>query len=227
MKKQLSNYSVLTLFILLFAACQSDTIDDSMELYKSDAPELTAAKSSSVMGKGFNAYGFNWNAHHFNGNMLNVFFSDTMFQEMFFYGWDPYTGDDAEFLAKYPVAEYLPFWGFRHFNLVMHWNEACISRDGIYPETWFDSNAWITFHYSGELNGSRWSQFQKYVAARSTDYKQDGKWYNENDEEIGLMNDWGDLILIQVTNTGELPEIFYDSYVNPYSSGIGAYKTKK
>ena len=216
--------TIIFLFgLLLLSSCSKESMDDTLDLIQIQETEL-AAKNSKNMDTGFNEYGFNWNAHHFKGILLNVFFSDPMFEGAPFYGWDPYMGDDDAFLKKYPDAIYLPFWGYRHINLVMHWNEALISRDAVYADTWINSNAWITFHYSGGEKGSSWSQFQKMVAVRNTDYFIDGKWYNMNDEEIGIASGYTDLVLISVVNTGEIPIMFYDEYHNPISSGLGKYK---
>jgi hypothetical protein len=118
----------------------------------------------------------------------------------------------------------LPFWDYRHINLVMHWNEALISREAVYNRPWFNSNAFITFHYSGGEGDTRWSQFQKMVAAKETDNFLEGKWYNEHEEEIGIESGYVDLVLISVTNTGVIPNDFYDEYHNPLSSGLGKYK---
>ena len=217
-------FTIIFLFgLLLLLGCSKESLDDTVDLNQFQKTEL-AAKSSMNIDKGFNEHGFNWNAHHFNGIMLNVFFSDTYFKDMPFYGMDPYTGDEAAYLEKYPFAKDLPFWFFRNVNLVMHWNEAMISREAVYPEFWLNSNAFITFHYSGGEGDSIWSQFQKMIAARDTDYFLDGKWYNINGEEIGIASGYFDLVLISVKNTGKIPIMFYDEYHNPFSSGLGKYK---
>lgn len=209
--------------LLIFAGCALESMDENIDLIELKEGELMVKKEAKIQ-PGFNEWGFNWKAHHYNGILINVFFSDTMFKDMPFYGMDPYMGDDEAYLAKYSYAEDLPFWFFRNVDLVMHWNEALISSDAVYPDTWFDSNAFITFHYSGGKGNDRWSQFQKMVAARSTDSFEDGKWYNSNGEEIGVASGYDDLILISVVNTGEIPPMFYDEYANPVSSGIGKYK---
>jgi hypothetical protein len=110
----------------------------------------------------------------------------------------------------------------------MHWNKALISREGVYTE-WIDSNGWITFHYSGmDEDGNRWSQFQKWITAKSTDYILDGKWYNINDEEIGIYYSldpaYEKIVLIQVVNSGNIHPDFFEPYVNTKSSGLGKYK---
>ena len=73
-------------------------------------------------------------------------------------------------------------------------------------------------------DGKRWSQFQKMVAAKSTDNYSNGIWYDMNGIEIGVYSTWDELILIQVVNTGNIHPDFFAPYVNPSSSGIGKYK---
>lgn len=221
MKKCLFLSSILALF-MVFASCDKSTIDETMELnsFNEEQSELLLKANRS---KGFDEYGYNWNAHHFNGILFNAIVGDYLYNDAFFGEWEPYIGNDAEYLEKYPAAVYLP-WDYRHINLVMHWNEALISREGVYPDEWINSNGWITFHYSGGDGATKWSQFQKMVAAKSTDYYLEGKWYNEKDEEIGIYSTWEELILIQVVNTGDVHPDFFEPYQNPSSSGIGKYK---
>ena len=222
MKRSIFLSSILALFIV-FTSCDKSSLDEAIELNNGTNESLLKANTN----KGFNAYGFNWNAHHFNGILFNAIVGDYLYNDMFFGDWEPYKGNDEEYLEKYPLAVYLP-WDYRHINLVMHWNQALISREGIYPEEWINSNGWITFHYSGmDEDGNRWSQFQKWVAAKSTDYFLEGKWYNMDDEEIGIYYPdptFEKLVLIQVVNTGNIHPDFFEPYKNSSSSGIGKYK---
>jgi len=221
MKKNIILTVVLALFISV-TSCNKSDLDESIELNNFNEKSSDLLLKSN--NKGFDAYGYNWNAHHFNGILFNAIVGDYLYNEEFFGDWEPYTGNDEEYLEKYPLAVYLP-WDYRHINLVMHWNEALISKDGIYPKEWFDSNGWITFHYSGmDEDGKRWSQFQKMVAAKSTDSYSNGIWYDMNGNEIGVYSTWDELILIQVVNTGNIHPDFFAPYVNPSSSGIGKYK---
>jgi hypothetical protein len=227
MKNKLFITIIFLFGLLLLSSCSKESIDDTLYLNQIQETELTA-KNSKIIDAGFNEYGFNWNAHHFNGILFNAIVGDNLYNDLFFGDWEPYTGNDEEYLTKYPLAVYLP-WDYRHINLVMHWNEALISKEGIYPDDWIDSNGWITFHYSGmDEDGNRWSQFQKWVTAKSTDYILDGKWYNMNDEEIGIYYSldtaYEKIVLIQVVNSGNIHPDFFNPYVNTTSSGLGKYK---
>lgn len=220
MKKNVILSSILA-FIFVLTSCDKSNLDEPMELNSlTEHQKVSQLKSNN---KGFDAYGYNWNAHHFNGILFNAIVGDNLYNEEFFGNWEPYIGNDEEYLEKYPLAVYLP-WDYRHINLVMHWNDELISNMGIYPNEWINSNGWITFHYSGGEGANKWSQYQKMVAAKSSDYFLNGKWYNEADKEIGVYSTWDEIILIQVVNTGEVHPDFFEPYKNPESSGIGKYK---
>ncbi len=231
---------ILSMVFFIFSSCDRDALDESIELNQS----VEAQKKDNAKNNGFDEYGYNWNAHHFNGILLNAIIGDYINQGAPFWKMGPYTGDDDTYLIDHaneientiawsntwdPPAPWFWYyiWGFRHVNLVMHWNDALISREGIYPATWFDSNGWITFHYSGIEENNKWSEFQKMVAARSTDILIDGIWYDEYGTEIGIECDYKDLILIQVIEIGDVPAyMYYPAYHNPTSSGLGKYKLR-
>ncbi|MDX8338729.1 hypothetical protein SLH46_06025 [Draconibacterium sp. IB214405] len=228
MKKSILLFVVCTL-ILVFAGCEKNFVEDPV-----DSLELKSGNSGNDKLNGFDEWGFNWNAHHFNGYLMNAVMGDYLYDFMPFYKWNegPYQGEGDEFIVKF-VNEFgfFPIYpSLLDCKLVMHWNDALITKDGIYPvyawdySGWVDSNAWITFHYSMDKDGEKWSSFQKLVAQRATDYLEDGVWYNENDEAIGLASDWPTLILIKKVNTGNVPDMFMDSYNSPLAPGLGKYK---
>lgn len=227
MKKILFFTGILSLMLFVFSSCDKDQLDESIEFNQL----IETKKNDNSENKGFNEYGYNWNAHHFNGILLNAILGDYINEngdpES---GMDPYTGDDDSYLNDYPFIEFLYggiIWEYRHVNLVMHWNDTLISREGVYPPSWFDTNGWITFHYSGANGNKKWSEFQKMVAARSTDKLDGGVWYDKNDVKIGIESDFNDLILIQVIETGDVPDyMYYPAYHNPTSSGLGKYKLR-
>lgn len=243
MKKIILLIGIVAL-LLAFSSCEKDFIEEPI-----DNTELKSAKTDKVTG--FNEWGYNWNAHHFNGILMNAIIGDNLYNGAFFGDWEPYLGDDETYINNHPGiqvtpefylpgANELPFWLFRNVKLVMHWNESLISREGVYPvplDNWIDTDAWITFHYSGiDENGKRWSQFQKMVSREPTDKhgelitdlfgNKSGIWYNEQDEQIGVYNNWEQLIMIQVVNTGNVPtELgFFAPYKSPEKQGLGTNK---
>ncbi|MFD1316909.1 hypothetical protein [Namhaeicola litoreus] len=227
MKKLLLFTGMISIFLLVNVSCNRDEMDESFELSKS----FEANKQNNSKYTGFNEFGYNWQAHHFNGVVMNAIFGDYIDENgnpaM---GLDPYNGDDEAYLAKYPwlaLEEYQMLWSFRNIHLVMHWSKTLISDFGVYPDNWFNSGSWITFHYSGINNHKNWSQFQKLVAARSSDELINGIWYDRNGNELGYASDWPDLIIVQINTTGEPPFPFTsDSYKNSTSPGLGNHKMK-
>lgn len=220
--KKIKIFTWVLTMMMAFVSCDISSLDEPIELNDLDNKSVDLLQKNN--NKGFNEFGHNWDAHHFSGNLFNAIIGDTLYEDLFGF-MTPYNGDESMYLNDFPFASGLPFWGYRKIHLVMHWNEELIARGGVYPQTWINSNGWITFHYSGlDENGKRWSQFQKMVSAKSTDYFLDGKWYNMSDEEIGVYSTWDELILIQVVNTGNIHPDFFEAYVNPSSSGIGKYK---
>jgi hypothetical protein len=214
----------MIIMVLLSSSCQKELLDDPyME------PALKSGHNASEKGNTFDEYGFNWKAHHFRGYLVNAVLGDYLYVDMPFYKWKPYEGEGDSY-----IQEFINTFGFFMLHpalldcqLVMHWNEALISREGVYPDTWIDSNGWITFHFSMDKGDQKWSQFQKLVTIRSTDYLENGIWYDKNGKEIGMMSyDWNTLIIVKVVNTGNIPAFMYPEYNSALASGLGKYKIK-
>lgn len=225
MKKLLLFTGMISVVILFGISCDSNEIDDSIEFNKS----FEAQKVNNPKYTGFNEFGYNWQAHHFNGILINAVLGDFIDESGNpASGMEAYTGDDEAYLEKYPFLageDFEMLWSFRNIDLVMHWNKTLISDTGVYPPSWFDGGGWITFHYSGINENKKWSQFQKLVAARSTDEPKGNKWYDQYDNELGYTSDWPDLIIVKITTMGEPPEPFLPgSYNSPVSPGLGKYK---
>jgi len=224
------------LFIaVLFTACEKE----EAELYENDL-----VKSGKDKLTGFDEWGFNWNAHEFHGYTVNMLLGDHAFIGWPHYKQELYDGQGMEFWDYLVETYYMDLGGYEwHYfpdlmpgdlldsRLVCKWNDALISKDGEYPLAgWMDTDAWIVFDYSGEVDGKQWKAMRKLVAAKSTDELVDGVWYNEDGEEIGLdALFWSDLIVIQVVNNGDVPPFpfFYYDYNSPDGSGYGQYKLKR
>ncbi len=215
----------------MFTACEKDFIEDPV----SDL-ELKSGKKTKLTG--FDQWGYNWNAHQFNGYLINAWFGDEMDPEAEWYKKDPpYNGDWEGYAADHPEVLDYDFYYYGNMTLVMHWNEACISSEGVYQYPIRDTDAWITFHYKAGEGKTRWSQFQKFVAVKSTDvlevYYADpntgdpvlGEWFSEEGESVGQYYLWPDRALVQVVNTGNVPEGMLMGYKGPLGPGIGSYKS--
>lgn len=221
MKKQYVIYGLISA-LMLFTSCEKDLL-----MEPSSESSLKSASNASGKLNTFDVYGFNWQAHHFNGYLVNAILGDYLYKDMPFHNWKPYAGEGESFIQEFDNT-----FGFFMLppalldcELVMHWNDELISCEGVYPDTWIDSNGWITFHYSMDIKGQKWSQFQKLVATRSTDYLENGIWYNKEGKEIGIMSyDWNTLIIVKVVSTGNVPAFMYPEYNSALSSGLGKYK---
>ena len=232
MKKNIILTVVLALFISV-TSCNKSDLDESIELNNFNE------KSSDLLlksdNKGFDAYGYNWNARHFNGYLMNAWFGDNIDPTVAWFKKEPFNGDIEAYQTGYPEVLDYPFWMYGNMTVVMHWNESLISNEGVYQFPWVDSDAWITMHYKMGEGENKWSQFQKFVAVKSSDllvgyYFDDlgnilfGEYFSENGESVGWYYMWTDLALIQVVNTGNVPEEMLPKYKSPMSPGLGKYK---
>lgn len=237
MKNLILFTGALCLLTLGFSSCDKKVSGDSIEVKLGNESISTELKNAP--NKDLDAYGYNWNAHHFNGYLVNAMVGDNIDPLEEYYHWDPYTGDADAYLEKYPSIANHFFWNFRDVTVVMHWNEALISSEGDYADTWINTNAWITFNYKMGEGETQWSQYQKMVAVKISDHLENiitdaegnityGEWYSEGDpgEFIGYYNMWPDLALIQVVNTGATPPDMWPSFNSPTSTGLGKFKNR-
>src|SRR6185295_2939947 len=74
---------------------------------------------------GFDAYGYNYQAHSFSGSFFNSYANTD--------GFPPYNGDDAAYVAANPSVLAHWAWPYRNDQLDLKWNDAWLSnqdRDG-------------------------------------------------------------------------------------------------
>ena len=228
--KQLYVLIGLTLVFMAFTSCETDQMTAPENVTTLDQAAFKNSKADKKM-TGFDQWGYNWNAHHFNGYLINAVLGDFLFIDYPHYQYPPYKGEGMpywdELVGYFDYFVYFMPPELLDCKLVMHWNEKLISNEGVYPEKWMDSNGWITFHFMYDKDKEKWSHFRRMVAARSTDYVENGMWYNKDGTELGVATDvWPELIINQVINTGDVPYLFYrtDPYRSPYSPGYGKYK---
>jgi hypothetical protein len=69
---------------------------------------------------GFDPFGYNYQAHLFDGSYFNSYAGGA--------GFPPYEGDDAAYLAANPLAVGHWAWPYRNDRLAMKWNDAWISN---------------------------------------------------------------------------------------------------
>ena len=196
----------------------SDTLKDKTILYS--AGHYLAGEPIPL---GFDDYGYNYQAHMFNGSYANAYLGGA--------GFPPYDGDDDAYLADNPTAENHWTWPYRNDHVSMKWNEGWLSNqdqdgdgklDRYYGyDSYIGSGAWLTNHISWMEDGRKVSEFVKIVAVPSTATSTAGVWYDANGNEIGPVI-WGAFAIIQdVYRGGD-----YEDYRSPLGPGFGKYKAE-
>lgn len=148
--------------------------------------------AGNVITTGYDNWGYNYQAHMFNGKYCDSY-------------------RDAAWCQEY-----------KDVNLIMKWNDAWISnvdRDGDHLldrhyglPTYIGSGAWLTNHQSGVYTDDTgkqqsWNYFSKIVAVPADAVlHSDGVWYTADGTEIGPAI-WGEFAIIQEvsndTGTGD------------------------
>ena len=159
------------IFAILMIACEKQAADIM------DPDEF---ESSFLTAGAYNDYGYNYDAHLFNGSYFNAYAEEA--------GFAPYVGDDDEYLADFPDASSHWAWQYRKTDLLMKWDEAWLSKHDLDHDGKLDchpgshgyegSGAWLTNHQSWWIGGVRYTYFVKIVAAGSGDTQANGYWYD-------------------------------------------------
>lgn len=184
---------LLPVFLLIFAALSvvgfSGLTAGAAKLDKSTTIQggMIKASDGTVITTGYDSWGYNYQAHMFNGKYCDAY-------------------RDATWCQPYEDV-----------NLTMKWNDAWLSNvdsDGdslLDRHNGFDSyrgsGAWITNHQSGvNEDGTHWTYFTKIVAAPADATLTDGVWNSTDGTEIGPVI-WGEFAIIQEvyndTGTGD------------------------
>ena len=171
-----------------------------------------------LLKTGYDIYGYNYQAHLFNGYYCNAYLGGA--------GFPPYDGDDASYLEANPEAASHWVWPYRDIWLNMKWNDAWLSNkdcnnDDVldrpsHPDfggTYIGSGAWCTNHQRGE----DWVYFVKIVAAPADANLVDGIWYAADGTEIGPVI-WSQFAIIQQVDSGLGP-----TYLSPSGPGLGKW----
>lgn len=224
--KKLDCFIAAIVLLMLFTSCQENSIIE-------ESPQHAQLKASDKL-TGFDDWGFNFNAQIFDGYLINAMFGDPVFAGTPHYRQMIYMGEGPEFWEQV-IANYSYFKDMMPADLLdcklkMKWNSDLLPKNGIYPETWVDSDAWIVFHYSMNTDEQEWTQMRKLVA-RKTEFNLIGdKWYSKDGTEVGKQSYyWPDLMIIQVMNNGDnpfVPMAMPEDYISPYGAGYGKHKVK-
>lgn len=206
-----------------FAAKTCTTIQSGALKY-----QPTAYLAGQSLQTGFDAYGYNYQAHSYSGGYFNAYANGA--------GFPPYNGDDVAYLAANPAAAGYWAWPYRNDHVAMKWNDAWLSNmdcdgDGMLDRhlgfpSYIGSGAWETNHQSGEYTDAgvnySWNYFVKIVAVPSNATLVSGMWINTSGTEIGP-SIWSEFAEIQgvYNDTGSGDHGVY--YHSPAGPGVGKY----
>lgn len=164
------------------------------------------ASDGSVITMGYDQWGYNYQAHIFNGGYCDAY-------------------RDAAWCQDYEEDV-----------LIMKWNDAWLSNvdcdsDGLldrhfdYP-TYIGSGAWLTNHIRGdyEQDGQvcKWEYFLKIVAAPADATLTNGIWFAADGTEIGPVI-WGQFAIIQQVENDPCGGYAGLSYLSPDHAGFGGW----
>lgn len=225
--KRLNYLPLVFIVLMLFVACEKEFVSDP-------APAQSSLKASNADKSkliGFDEWGFNYNARLFDGYLINAMFGDPAFMYMPHCKDMIYSGEGVGFweevLVRYPYFNYMMPAAMLDCKLKMKWNNALLSQDGVYPDSWVDTGAWIVFHYQMNTSEQQWTQVRTLVASKSTDALTGDYWYDQDGNEIGKRSYyWPELIVVKVINNGDnpfIPAAMPDDYLSPSGAGVGKY----
>lgn len=163
------------------------------------------SSDGSVIQTGYDQWGYNYQAHIFNGYYCDA----------------------------YKNANWCQPWA--DVNLIMKWNDAWLSNkdcdgDGLLDRhygyaSYIGSGAWLTNHQSGTYEGPNgetcnWNYFVKIVAVPADATISGGIWYAADGTEIGV-SIWGSFAIIQQVENDPCAGIHGMQYVSPDHAGLG------
>ena len=174
------------------------TTIQSGELYASDGSLITT---------GYDMWGYNYQAHMFNGGYCDA----------------------------YRDAAWCQPW--KDVDLIMKWNDAWLSNkdcDGDSKldrhhgfDSYIGSGAWLTNYQSGEYEEGgetcKWNYYVKIVAAPADAYVDGGVWYTADGIEIGPVI-WGAFAIVQQVENDACAGLHGVQYRSPVGPGFGQFQ---
>jgi hypothetical protein len=164
------------------------------------------ASDGSVITTGYDLWGYNYQAHLFNGYYCDAYRNAAWCQS------------------------------YKDVQLEMKWNDAWLSNqdcdgDGQldrhygYP-SYIGSGAWETNHQSGTyvMDGRtcHWNSFVKIIAVPADAVNVGGLWYNAAGVEIGPVI-WGEFAVIQEVSNDPCAGVHGLQYLSPDHAGLGGW----
>lgn len=220
------------LLVAIFAVAVSADPPDKIDCVSIQDGTLTYSVGHYLypqpLAVGYDAYGYNYQAHLFNGSYANVYLGPD--------GFPPYTGDAEAYLAANPGVVSKWYWPYHDVELLMKWNQFWLANvdcdlDGALDrhfgfDSYIGSGAWETNHMFGsyELEGTvcEWNYFTKIVAAPADATLDSGFWYTADGVEIGP-EIWGAFATIQTVENDPCAGINGIQYLSPDRAGLGGW----
>lgn len=162
------------------------------------------ASDGSVIEIGFDSWGYNYQAHLFNG-----WYDNSSRPEQ------PVSSGDRLIMK----------WNDAWLS-----NKDC-DGDGLLDrhygfDSYIGSGAWLTNVQSGEYEIGdkvcKWNYFVKIVAAPADAYTKDGIWYTADGDEIGPVI-WGSFAIIQQVENDPCLGLHGLQYLSPTRAGLGGW----
>lgn len=212
MKKVLIIFSGLVLVVLLIGITSHSAVADKDGCTTIKDGVLTYSPGHYLEGlpikPGFDIFGYNYQAHMFNGYYANSYLGKD--------GFPPYEGDDVAYLDAYPGAAAKWYWPYRNVSLMMKWSDTWLSNKDCNVDGKLDrgyscdpidagnsacESAWLTNHQQGTCvmpdgKENTWTYFVKIIAPPSDAELIGGVWFAADSAEIGPVI-WTSFAVIQ------------------------------
>jgi hypothetical protein len=167
---------------------------------------LLETTDGQTIRPGYDDWGYNYQAHMFNGMYCDAY-------------------RDAAWCQLY-----------KDDGLMMQWNDAWLSNkdcddDGLLDrhlgfDSYIGSGAWLTNHMAGEYEADgqacKWNYFVKIVAVPEDATTSDGVWHAADGTEIGPVI-WGEFAIIQQAENDPCAGIQGIQYLSPDHPGLSGW----
>ncbi len=197
-KRKMKKFFVFTICALIVLAMAAAVFAGKKE---SGCTTIQSGTLVDIAGNpispGYDKWGYNYQAHMFNGLYGNVSRPNP-----------PVAEDDTNLQMK---------WNDAWLSNMSCDGDNKLDRHNGFP-AYIGSGAWLTNHMSGGKGKDHWTYFVKIVAAPADATVEDGIWYAADGTEIGA-EIWIAFAIIQEVESGAGA-----TYVSPAGPGFGKYK---
>lgn len=235
----------LILVVMLAIGITGYTVTEDCNTVKQRTIPYSAGHYLNIQGEvispGYDDFGYNYQAHLFNGYYANAYLGAD--------GFPQYEGNDADYIELlvaegYTVEEIANvqtkwYWPNRYITLMMKWSDTWLSNkdcngdgkldrgyscDPDNPDSSACEGAWLTNHQSGtcvvEGKEHRWTYFLKVIYPTGNAYVFEDYWYTADGTQIGPTL-WGAYAIIQQVDNDPCADAHGITYKSPAGPGFG------